>query len=246
MLKKILMGFLVLIGMTVVCLIGFFAFFMITLQTTDFQTVPSGKINPNIYAIETGIANFYLIKNGKTIICIDAGNKAKSVEKDLKNWGIDPGDIKAVFLTHTDNDHVGNLSLFKNAKIYLSEDEEQMINGKTSRFGMIKNQALKREYTLVSDSEKIRIGSLTIQGIKAPGHTPGSMMYLVEKDYLFVGDCLNLKNNKVVPFFKKFTMDMETMKKSIEKAARLKNVKMIFTGHTGYTNDFNKAMEKWK
>jgi len=33
-------------------------------------------------------------------------------------------------LTHSDFDHAGGLSLFENAEIYLSRDEEQMITKK--------------------------------------------------------------------------------------------------------------------
>ncbi|MGZ5540013.1 MAG: hypothetical protein ACXW1O_08215 [Halobacteriota archaeon] len=52
-----------------------------------------------------------------------------------------------MFLTHTDNDHVGGLNLFKNADVYLSIDEEQMINRTTPRFvGFVYNPPLKKTY----------------------------------------------------------------------------------------------------
>ena len=49
--------------------------------------------------------------------------------------GIDQHQITHVFLTHSDFDHAGGLSLFENAEIYLSRDEEQMITKKKYTLG---------------------------------------------------------------------------------------------------------------
>jgi hypothetical protein len=35
---------------------------------------------------------------------------------------------------HTDPDHIDAFHLFNNAKVYMHEDEEQMINGKACKF----------------------------------------------------------------------------------------------------------------
>jgi hypothetical protein len=41
-------------------------------------------------------------------------------------------------------------------------------------------------------------------------------------------------------------MDYETQKESIRKLARLQNIGWVFTGHSGYTDDFKRAFDYWK
>jgi len=83
--------------------------------------------------------------------------------------GIDPKSFTHLFLTHTDYDHTGGVTLFENAQIYLSVDEEQMITGKMARmFSFIRNFKIKRDYRLLHDNELVTVGAVT-----SPGHTPG-------------------------------------------------------------------------
>lgn len=62
----------------------------------------------------------YLVKIGKDNILIDTSSKenAKELLHELKKLNIDIRDIHIILLTHTHNDHIGNLDLFPNAKIY--------------------------------------------------------------------------------------------------------------------------------
>ena len=67
-----------------------------------------------------------------------------------------------------------------------------------------------------------------------PGHTPGSMSYLVNDSILFTGDTLTIQKGKVKPFFWLQNMNTRLQKESIKKLLKIDNVKMICTGHTGY------------
>lgn len=108
------------------------------------------------------------------------------------------------------------------------------------------NRPLKRSYTLLQDAQSVSVGNLRIRGILTPGHTVGSTSYLVNDRYLFVGDTLSLMGGRVhtFPFF--INMDTKTQKESIKKLAGLSGVEMIFTAHTGYCEEFEKAFEKWR
>jgi glyoxylase-like metal-dependent hydrolase (beta-lactamase superfamily II) len=188
----------------------------------------------------------YLIKTNDSYVAIDAAINLKNVKKEMDKLNIAPERVTAVLLTHTDSDHVGAIKLFKNAKVYISSNEEQMINGKTVRAAFIMKNRLDSTYQTIKDNQKIDISGLSVKGILTPGHTPGSMSYIINDKYLFTGDTLSLKDQKVELFNEFFNMDSATEEKSISKLAVLSDIKYIFTGHYGYTDNFQKAFESWK
>ena len=71
------------------------------------------------------------------------------------------------------------------------------------------------------------------------------MGYIINDKYLFSGDAFRIRNGKIaVPHMKLHIMDLNEMKKSIEKVSKLKGVKYIFTSHSGFTADFSFAISK--
>jgi hydroxyacylglutathione hydrolase len=208
-----------------------------TAQMTPLATMP---VVDGIFAVQDGMVNMFVIQKADDRIAVDAGMDAGSIAFDLKQINIDPDRIKAVFLTHTDRDHVGSLRLYKNAKVYLSSDEEQMITGKKNRLFFFKNK-VDVPYELVKDNQEITVGSIKVRGILTPGHTLGSMSYVIDDAYLFTGDTLSLKNARVGPFNDFFNMDTKTQKKSLAKLKNLSGIKYIFTSHYGFSDDFDKA-----
>lgn len=205
------------------------------------------KFNDNIYVIKTNMVNMFVIKDGDDVICIDTGFVKRTVRSSLRKFGIDLSSVSNVFLTHSDYDHATCIDLFSDAQIHLSVDEEQMINGSTPRaMGIRYNSKIERPYHLLHDGDIVMVGKIKVQGIATPGHTPGSMSYLINDEYLFVGDALSLINGRVFtfPFF--INMDTKTQKESIKKLAKLKNVKAMFTAHSGYSTDFQKSISSWK
>lgn len=209
------------------------------------------ELMSGIWVAKDGHANVYLIRDSGGYIAFDAGEKSKITGQALQKLGIDPLQVKAVFLTHTDFDHDGAISLFKNADVYIAKAEEQMINGTTPRtFGKmgilrLKNK-LKCDYQVLHDGDVVTVGNQSIECVLTPGHTPGSMCYILNGKYLFSGDTLRLIDGKVLGFVPFFTMDRETNQKSIQKLARTKNdIGHILTAHHGYSSDPKAAFSGW-
>jgi len=157
--------------------------------------------------------------------------------------GINPDDVTAVFLTHTDGDHVGALKLFDKAKLYMSKEEEQMISGKKSKFLWFGNSIPRTDYILLEDREIIRVGNLKIEGILVPGHTSGTMAYLINDKYLFTGDILSLQDGKIAPIPAFFDMDNAQAIESMEIIRHIFTAEYILTAHWGYTDDYKTAVE---
>ncbi|MGZ4869466.1 MAG: MBL fold metallo-hydrolase [Halobacteriota archaeon] len=112
------------------------------------------------------------------------------------------------------------------------------------------NPPLKKIYRLLKNEDIVQAGQIKIEALATPGHTPGSMSYLVNDSILFVGDTLALTEGKVRPFSRlhlrdMMHMDIATQTESVKKLAKLKNISLMVTAHTGFTTDFQSAMSAW-
>jgi hydroxyacylglutathione hydrolase len=245
--KKGVKRVLLIIGIVILAIILFLGIIMYKINsgTKGMATIQTKKIIKGIYAVNDNTANMYLIKIKDKYIAIDAAKEKEIIKQELKKLNINADDVAAVFLTHTDWDHTGALGLFKNAKIFISKEEEQMINGTTARFFFMKNKA-HFKYSTMNDNEVQAVSGIKIKGILTPGHTPGSMCYLIGDQYLFTGDSLSLISGKAGVFSDLFNMDSKTQRESLKKLVNLTGIKYIFTAHHGYTDDYLKAFKDIK
>lgn len=126
-------------------------------------------VKPNVFAME--FQKFgsivYLVKLNDQNILIDTSSEENQDQliKDLKELKISPEEIQILILTHNHYDHVGNIDLFSNAKIYGDNQDFQNI--------------------LSIDDLPIK----EFEIIKTPGHTKGSFCILYNK-ILFSGDTI--------------------------------------------------------
>ena len=209
------------------------------------NTIKTGVITDRLYVVNTDTVDFFVYQTGENIICFDTGYRTLLIRDELKSLNIDPEKVTHVFLTHADIDHVGGLRLFRNAEIYLSANEEQMIKGLRSVRSAIRSPRIRRSYHLLRDYDIVTVGASNVKAIETPGHTPGSMAYLLDDTFLFLGDTCKLREGQAYAG-KHYTMDYETQKESIRKLARLENVGYVITAHSGYTQDFEKAFSYWR
>jgi len=174
---------------------------------------PTGEIMPGLYAIRGGgngvpMVNFFLVQIDEKYIAFDAGANTTQTENELRKLSISPNDIIAVFITHEHEDHIGSLSLFRNATIYT---------------GPIELTDLSRQ--IMSDGETIEIYGVSIQSIYTPGHTSGCVTFLVNDRYLFVGDLF------VNPNFARYNTELQMLNR--EKVLEIDEAEYVFTGHFG-------------
>jgi len=240
-LKRVLIITAIIIGVS--ALIGGGVFLKIKSAQSTLIPLETGKVADDIFVVGDGYANMFIIQDSTQYIVIDCGAFPEIVTEQMKKLGIDPNDVTAVFLTHSDADHVGVLDLFDKAKLYMSKEEEQMINGKKSRLFWMKNSISRTDYILLEDRETVQTGNLKIEGMLAPGHTTGMMAYLVNDKYLFSGDILSLKDGKIAPIPAIYNMDTKQAVKSMEIIRHIPTAEYIFTAHWGYTDDYKRAVE---
>jgi len=210
---------------------------------SGFTPMETGKIVDNIFVVKDDFANMFIIQDSTQYIVIDCATNLSVVEEQMEKLGIAPDEVSVVFLTHTDRDHVGALRLFDKSKLYMSKEEEQMINGKKTKFLWFGLSISRTDYTLLEDRQTVQIGNLKIEGILAPGHTSGSMAYLINDKYLFTGDIVSLKDGKIAPIPAIYNMDTKQAVNSMEIIRHIPTAEYIFTSHWGYTDDYKTAVK---
>lgn len=221
--------------------------YMFVFRSSVKKMAPSdtARLTEDVYAVRDKYVNMYLVRGGDDFIAIDAGIKPGTIKDQMKKLDIDPDRVKAVFLTHTDSDHAGGLSVFKKAEVYLHKDEEQMINGETGRVLWIGNKLGVPDYSLLDD-KVMRIGGITIEPVPTPGHTTGLTCYRVNDKYLFTGDAVSLKDGVIGLFPKYINKNARRAGRSVDNITGLAGVQYIFTGHHGYSADYNSAVRGYK
>lgn len=242
--KRKLLKMAGLIILIVIILFGFAAYKFHS-ETKNMTSIYTQKVSDSIYAINDTFVNMFIVKDKNGLIAVDAGNDKKNIVKEFAKLKLDPDDVKAVFLTHTDADHVAALSLFKNAKVYISVPEEDLLTGKQKRFHFLKN-SLDVPYSVLKDGSIIKIGLTEVKIIVVPGHTTGSAAYVINGKNIFTGDTLLLKNGHVGLFNDFFNMDSAREAESISSLKKLTGIESIYTAHYGMSDNFKKAFENWR
>ncbi len=202
-----------------------------------FHPIKTQKLADNLYAIRSFMVNFYVYDTGKSLIAFDTGLSPRMAAKGLKKLGLSPENVKHIFLTHSDYDHVGGLGAFRNAQVYISKREVPMIGGLKPRLlGIFYNRRIKNVTTL-EDRRTIRADATFVQIIDTPGHTPGSACYLIDNKILAAGDLLRVKLSKeIVPFLPIQNMDHKADAESLAKLQKesfWEKVEWVLSGHTG-------------
>lgn len=166
-------------------------------------SVEKEKIDPN-KNYESSLQN-YLIDTGKEVILVDTGvpvetkdvepkpeqmiytgEKVNNFVDALKKAGYEPKDIDKVIVTHKHQDHTGELRLFDDSKIYISEIEAQAMDLKGNNIVRVNFE--DGEYKNFKESQKI---SDNIFMLPAYGHTKGNSIVVAEFEglhYMFHGD----------------------------------------------------------
>ncbi len=233
--KKMIKWILWIIGAIIgVVLIGSLIFLFSFMHTTKSMT-PSetGALNDSVWCIRDHYVNAYIFKARENYFMIDAGISKKTMSTELNKLGIKPEKIEAVFLTHTDADHIAAISLVSNAKIYMQKDEKQMIDGTTGKSKFMKFKWKFGPYVLLGNNDTVNVEGINIVIVHTPGHTPGSSCFVIGSDYLASGDNFILKNGKYEHFIEKFNMNTAQQLESIQKLPDPGTFKYILTGHYG-------------
>ena len=135
-------------------------------------------------------AAVYLIRFGEQAALIDAGT-GKAHERlaaNIEKCGVNASQIEYLFLTHCHYDHTGGAQRVREAfdckivaheldAIYLEKGDSNVTGARW--YGEVL-KPFSVDHKTASSEESFVLGNRTIQCLHTPGHSPGSVVYLVE------------------------------------------------------------------
>ena len=152
----------------------------------DIKMITGGMCETNSYIISD--------ENGVCVI-VDPEGRADVYTRYIEGNALKP---EAILLTHAHFDHIGAMEPLRkeySVKVYAGEREKTVLNDPRINLTSMIGQGRSFEADVyLSDGEEFTIGSMTFKTVYTPGHTCGSVVYLIDRvmiagDTLFMGSC---------------------------------------------------------
>jgi len=175
--------------------------------------------------------NCYLLVNGKEAVLIDAGFGIYDLVKPTLE-ALDCT-LKGILLTHSHWDHIAGLNEIQHytgceTYCHLLDKENVYHPGLDAVPSIMDVAAAKVDHTF-NDGDNITLAGMDFRVLHTPGHSPGSVSFLLEKenilfsgDTLFKGTCGN---------FSFPTSSPEEMAGSLTRLSHLKKEITVYPGH---------------
>jgi len=219
------------------------------------------KITDEVYIVGSGgnglgisddyDCHVYLINAGSELALVDAGVgiDTERILNNIRDEGFDPDHLSTVLLTHAHADHAGGCYDLKSAlgvSMALSSEEKHFLEtGDEDELGLTFARSAgwyPADYHLrscavdigLSDGQQIAVGNLRIMSIKVPGHSRGSICYLMygkELIYLFTGDVVFLRG--FISLLNAPGSSLEDYRNNIRKLSDL-SVDSLLPGHQAF------------
>lgn len=173
----------------------------------------------------------YLVGDEETGEClfIDPASQCDLLIRQAESHGLA---VKYIVNTHCHIDHVmGNREMAEKtgAKTILHEaDVDGMQETDASILAMFQAENPPPPDILVKDGDRIRVGSIELEVIHTPGHTPGGMCLYID-GMVFTGDSLFVGSIGRTDFPKSSYQDLETSIRA--RLYTLPEDTVVFPGH---------------
>ena len=210
----------------------------------------------NIYAIDTGKANIYVIKGADGLTLIDTAvvGVRKKLETRLAKHGFHLEDIKHILVTHAHVDHVGGLKEVQeatHAEVWAYRSEAPVVRGEAAvarpdpALLKVADRLFARLTPLfvgtaqppapvhreLEDGETLDEVLPGLRALHLPGHSPGQIGFWLERERLLIGGDVMMH---LTPWLTRplaaYTPDMREAERSILKVAELE-LRTLGVGH---------------
>jgi glyoxylase-like metal-dependent hydrolase (beta-lactamase superfamily II) len=150
----------------------------------------------------------YVVETGEGLVLVDAGlqSDANLLKSQMARLNLDWTQIRAIFLTHCHWDHCGgaeHLRAVTGARVHAGRGDAAVLRKGGPAEALYSAFSLPPEADFhpttvdveLKGGESIAFGDVRFRALAVPGHTPGSMGYLMERDNfraLFTGDVISM------------------------------------------------------
>ena len=206
--------------------------------TTPVEPV---RILDNLYYFGFNTVGAWAIPTSNGIILIDSLNTVKEaeevIEPALRKVGLDPANVKYIIVGHGHFDHFGGAPYFQQkygTRIAMSGVDWDLIERPNPNASAAQaNRPIPRRDVVVADGQKITVADETITLMLTPGHTPGSLAFLIPaKDHGRPMTVLMLSGANITP-------DRATLlafDRALD-AAKAAKAQVLINGHPGLFGD---------
>ncbi len=143
--------------------------------------------------------------------------RPKTLAGELDKLGVKPSDIKAIAISHTHPDHVGNVEMFPTTMLYVQKAEYEWPGPNNAPRFKAEHPVTKLE----GDRDVFGDGSVTI--LSTPGHTPGHQSLLVKLPktgaLVLSGDAVHFASNWEIRAVPSMNSNKEQTQASMQKIA---------------------------
>lgn len=175
--------------------------------------------------------NSYLVSSDidRQAVLIDAGGGFDKIEKYITENSLN---LTALLLTHGHFDHITIAKKLQDTyklKIYVHKNDEDMLhteNNLARMVGLTLEQC--RADIVLTGMETLNFGEMSFEVIHTPGHSRGSVIYILNKQYVFSGDTLFHESYGATHFL---GGNMDDMKKSLTTILSLEGDLPVYCGH---------------
>ena len=185
-------------------------------------TFPTGRINSNCYVVE---------KEGKCLV-IDVAYHCQKLIDYINSNNLQ---VVAILLTHGHFDHCGGVEELKrgcnlaDVPVCVHKDDAELCQDAQHNWFRITCENCYPTHFV--EEGTLQIENFHLQVLHTPGHTPGSVVYLLD-DVMFSGDTLFYMSVGRTDFPKG---DFNQLKNSLQKIAKLQTNYKIYPGHSQCT-----------
>ena len=199
------------------------------------------QIFDNLWYFGSNTIGAWAIQTSDGIIMIDALNTVQEaetiIEPSLRKVGLDPAKVKYVIVGHGHFDHFGGAPYFQDeykSRIAMSGLDWDLIErpNPNANPAQASRPRPKRDVVL-TDGQKITVGDTTITLAVTPGHTVGSLAYLIPVKYQGRPlTALMLSGANITPD----RASLNAFNKALD-AAKAAGAQSLFNGHPGLFGD---------
>lgn len=213
----------------------------IELQDYDVKEIADGVYKIN----EFNLSTMFIIKGSESALVVDCGTGVGDYLEVVRKI---IGDMPYKFVaTHAHVDHIGGREQF--GALRLSEADKPIIKDVTVFYRYfyiavmkylmffknlpwkkvnIKKVAKENQTIFLKEGDIFDLGGKTVEVFETPGHTLGSLSFLVKEDRLILtGDVINPNNL----MFLKHATTIETLNKTLKKIAAIDGYDTIWASH---------------
>lgn len=149
------------------------------------QKIISGKLDNNTYIVSNSNDECFIVDASCTV-------------EELKRY-TDNKKVLAVLLTHGHYDHFVNLdnilTEYPDIKCYIFNTELEKLYSPKLNYSIVFNtffsaKSQEDRFEKLQDKQEFVLGDFNIKVFLTPGHTDGSVCYLINNQVLFTGDTL--------------------------------------------------------